>query len=307
MERINFYFSEKFENKDWLESAGDTFLALGRKAFGYNLASKKTIAKNDLSNSFYHIDTIKKISHSVKFIFLFLLLLPLSVAISFAGLGLIALSKTHQFKFKYLDMAVLEATPNPPPKPEVNPPPKPEVNPPPKPEVNPPPKPVENPPEVKKNEEVDDEDMIIKDPVQINEAKKERVYPGDLTAEQKASLKAYYATKEDNTEDEYTLVIKSSQFPDLKIEIRRQDLFQSGAEAIVNAANTGLGGGGGIDGATHKIGGGKYSEAHGKLRELYKANYVSGHAAMIQKRRDQKETQNQSCHRCCRTSRKSCF
>jgi len=74
------------------------------------------------------------------------------------------------------------------------------------------------------------------------------------------------------------------KFPDrvnVDISIRREDIFNSKADIIVNAANTHLGGGGGIDGAIHKKGGIKYANEHKKLQELYNENYKKGYAALI--------------------------
>ena len=80
-------------------------------------------------------------------------------------------------------------------------------------------------------------------------------------------------------QDDYRLNIEGSGFD---ISIRRQDLFASQAQAIVNAANTHLGGGGGIDGAIHTRGGADYAKAHAQLKTLYQGSYVEGHAAMIE-------------------------
>lgn len=80
-------------------------------------------------------------------------------------------------------------------------------------------------------------------------------------------------------QDDYRLNIEGSGFD---ISIRRQDLFASRAQAIVNAANTHLGGGGGIDGAIHSRGGADYANAHAQLKRLYQGSYVEGHAAMIE-------------------------
>ena len=55
----------------------------------------------------------------------------------------------------------------------------------------------------------------------------------------------------------------------------------SKAQVVVNAANTHLGGGGGIDGAIHRQGGAEYAKAHRELQALFKAHYIEGHAAMI--------------------------
>jgi O-acetyl-ADP-ribose deacetylase (regulator of RNase III) len=80
-------------------------------------------------------------------------------------------------------------------------------------------------------------------------------------------------------QDDFRLNIEGSGFD---ISIRREDLFASKAQVIVNAANTHLGGGGGIDGAIHARGGSDYVNAHAQLKRYYKSSYVEGHAAMIE-------------------------
>lgn len=97
---------------------------------------------------------------------------------------------------------------------------------------------------------------------------------GDLSPMQKADLKANFV-------DDYTLSITFQKHPEINLTIRRQDIFKSEAKVIVNAANTHLGGGGGIDGAIHHQGGNEYAKAHKELQSLYKASYPQGHAAII--------------------------
>jgi O-acetyl-ADP-ribose deacetylase (regulator of RNase III) len=99
-------------------------------------------------------------------------------------------------------------------------------------------------------------------------------YTGDLSFQQKQTLKSQYINDD-------TLSITCDQAPGIDVTIRKQDLFQSGSKVIVNAANTHLGGGGGIDGAIHRNGGQAYAKAHGELRALYHGAYTSGYAAMI--------------------------
>lgn len=99
-------------------------------------------------------------------------------------------------------------------------------------------------------------------------------FTGDLTQSQKADLKPHFV-------DDSTLAITFQKYPEINVTIRRQDIFSSKAQVIVNAANTHLGGGGGIDGAIHREGGAEYANAHRELQILYKANYIEGHAAMI--------------------------
>lgn len=99
-------------------------------------------------------------------------------------------------------------------------------------------------------------------------------FTDDLTPAQKSHLKPAFI-------DDNTLAIDFEQHPDIHLTIRRQNIFASGAELIVNAANTHLGGGGGIDGAIHKEGGAAYALAHRELQTLFNSKYVEGYAAMI--------------------------
>jgi O-acetyl-ADP-ribose deacetylase len=101
-----------------------------------------------------------------------------------------------------------------------------------------------------------------------------RPFTGDLTAAQKAEMQPLFV-------DDYTLTLTFKQHPNINVTIRRQDIFNSKAQVIVNAANTHLGGGGGIDGAIHRQGGAEYAKAHRELQTLYNSHYVEGHAAMI--------------------------
>ena len=111
--------------------------------------------------------------------------------------------------------------------------------------------------------------------IQTPESVKVRAYSGDLTAEEQMKMKAEF-----NGDKE--LQISCPGAPEgFAFTVRRQDLFESGAQVIVNAANTHLGGGGGIDGAIHLRGGNLYRDAHRELANKYKEAYVSGHAAMI--------------------------
>jgi O-acetyl-ADP-ribose deacetylase (regulator of RNase III) len=99
-------------------------------------------------------------------------------------------------------------------------------------------------------------------------------FTGNLTQVQKNELEAKFI-------DDHTLNITFKQSPQTNLTIRRQDIFTSQAQVIVNAANTHLGGGGGIDGAIHLKGGAEYAKAHSELQSLYKSQYIEGHAAMI--------------------------
>lgn len=78
-----------------------------------------------------------------------------------------------------------------------------------------------------------------------------------------------------------TLKIEFKDHLAMNVTIRQQDIFQSAAQVIVNAANSHLGGGGGIDGAIHRKGGTTYAAGHKALKDQYKGQYVLGHAVMI--------------------------
>ena len=110
--------------------------------------------------------------------------------------------------------------------------------------------------------------------MQTEDSKIVRCYPGDLSKQEKSDMDAIFT-------DDNTIKIKFKQLPTLHVTIRRQDIFTSGAEVIVNAANSHLGGGGGIDGAIHAKGGAEYAEGHRELQREYRAEYVLGHAALI--------------------------
>lgn len=110
--------------------------------------------------------------------------------------------------------------------------------------------------------------------IQTVDSKTVRSYGEDLTSSEKSEMRTNYI-------DENTLQIVFKEFPGLNFTIRQQEIFDSQAQVIVNAANTQLFGGGGIDGAIHDNGGQRYKEAHDELQKLYNSRYVSGHAALI--------------------------
>ena len=89
-------------------------------------------------------------------------------------------------------------------------------------------------------------------------------------------IKDVTATKVDGV-----LTVSLSQHPLFNISIRKQNIFASNAEVVVNAANTYLGGGGGIDGLIHEKGGAKYQEAHRQLKDRFEGKYSEGSAVMI--------------------------
>lgn len=110
--------------------------------------------------------------------------------------------------------------------------------------------------------------------VQTSISRSVHAYTEDLNASQKSDIKTSFI-------DDANLKIEFNEVPDLQVTIRCQDIFKSGAQVIVNAANSHLGGGGGIDGAIHKQGGSDYAAAHSALKTQYKSAYVSGHASLI--------------------------
>ena len=100
-------------------------------------------------------------------------------------------------------------------------------------------------------------------------------YTGDLNSLQKSQLQMQLV-------DENVLQINFLEQKPFRLEVRIQDLFESGAQVIVNAANTHLGGGGGIDGAIHTRGKESYQAAHRQLKLYYASNYSCGFAALIE-------------------------
>lgn len=125
-----------------------------------------------------------------------------------------------------------------------------------------------------KKKQVENKAQTIVNPIQIEESKIVRNYTGDPTSQEKAQMQA--------TLEEGKLTIAFPKYPAVSLAILRKDLFESGAQVIVNAANTHLGGGGGIDGLIHSKGGVAYAKAHNELCKQYNGQYISGHAAMIE-------------------------
>ena len=114
---------------------------------------------------------------------------------------------------------------------------------------------------------------LLNGPYQNEVSRTVHKYPGNLSSEYKALFNA-------NSEDGL-IKLKLDTRESFDISIRNQDLFKSSAEVIVNAANSHLGGGGGIDGAIHRHGGNSYKQGHRILRDVYESEYTSGHAALI--------------------------
>ncbi|NDE83062.1 MAG: hypothetical protein EB051_05575 [Chlamydiia bacterium] len=125
-------------------------------------------------------------------------------------------------------------------------------------------------------------------PIQLTQARSQapipikntiHVYPGPLNELEKPVAHLKQGGR---------LEMTSGIYDQVELSIRKEDLFRSQAHAIVNAANTHLSGGGGIDGAIHREGGLSYAEEHGRLKEEFggkylrkNANYVEGYAALI--------------------------
>ncbi|MCE2982214.1 MAG: macro domain-containing protein [Parachlamydia sp.] len=109
----------------------------------------------------------------------------------------------------------------------------------------------------------------------ITEINEVRNYPGDLTIEEKETIAKLFANPQ---ESHLGFSFHENR---CAVSIRRQNLFESGADVIVNAANLSLRGGSGIDGAIHNEGGQLYADQHGLLKDHYQGHFVSGYAAMI--------------------------
>lgn len=112
-------------------------------------------------------------------------------------------------------------------------------------------------------------------PVQTAQTQTVREYKGDLSELEKEGIKTHF-------KDDFNLKFTFKQHENFNLSIRRENIFESQAEVIVNAANDHLGGGGGIDGAIHKEGGDSYAKAHRQLKIQYNSQYISGHAAMVE-------------------------
>jgi len=107
-----------------------------------------------------------------------------------------------------------------------------------------------------------------------------RAYPGDLIEEGLVSEWRSSLTYLES--GQRALDVACAYHRDhFNVTIRHQDLFESGAQAIVNAANIHLGGGDGIDGAIHERGGESYATGHRALKTRYDSQYVQGYAAII--------------------------
>jgi O-acetyl-ADP-ribose deacetylase (regulator of RNase III) len=100
-------------------------------------------------------------------------------------------------------------------------------------------------------------------------------YPGDLEDKSKIEIEAARLRP--------CIVQIIGATPSIQFLIREQDIIkESGAEVIVNAANTELVGGGGVDHDIHVAGGDSYKNEHQvQLKSQYPQGYVSGHAALI--------------------------
>lgn len=112
---------------------------------------------------------------------------------------------------------------------------------------------------------------VTRPPPLIPTKEKISTYPGDINN----SLEAYHNIPMKQ------LTIHFPSNPQVDLHIYKRDLFASGAEVIVNAANTHLGGGGGIDGLIHRRGGPGYQREHQELQLQFQGRYTQGYAALI--------------------------
>lgn len=107
-------------------------------------------------------------------------------------------------------------------------------------------------------------------------------YSSDLSNQEKLSVQVTFIDHNTVNIDFNTLNIVFRQYPKLSVTIRRQDIFASGAQVIVNSSNVQLSRGDkGIDAAIHAKGGKGYAEAHMELQRKFRGLYASGNATMI--------------------------
>ena len=116
----------------------------------------------------------------------------------------------------------------------------------------------------------------------INEVKK---YPGpvSVTNPLKPVIKNEQTLNITRGGDTFSgLEIEYPASPGFDVTVRAQNIFESGAQVIVNAANTTLSRGGGIDGAIHRFGGTAYANEHLALQQSFNSTFPSGYASMIE-------------------------
>lgn len=105
----------------------------------------------------------------------------------------------------------------------------------------------------------------------------------DLEGENGSADKPEQSKKETTPPSSQQKRLFSNEFSNVEVTVRQQDIFNSGAVAIVNAANPHLqlSGNSGINGAIIKQGGKDYCAAHTALHKKHPKGFPRGDAALL--------------------------